>query len=88
MIRRLGKVLLLLFVSLFAAFLDVDGQVLTGIDVLSENGFELLQGKRVGLVTNPTGVDKALNSTIDILARHCSLFINLIKLQVCTIIEL
>ena len=41
--------------------------VLTGIDVLEVNGFEQLQGKRIGLVTNPTGVDRYLNSTIDVL---------------------
>ena len=28
---------------------------------------EQLQGKRIGLVTNPTGVDRYLNSTIDVL---------------------
>lgn len=42
--------------------------VKTGIDVLKENGFKELQGKRIGLVTNPTGVDRNLVSTIDILA--------------------
>ena len=42
-------------------------QVLTGIDVLQLNGFEELRGKRVGLVTNPSGVDRNLRSTIDIL---------------------
>ena len=42
-------------------------QVLTGIEVLRLNGFEELQGKRVGLVTNPSGVDRELHSTIDIL---------------------
>ena len=42
--------------------------VLTGIDVLEANGFEQLQGKRIGLVTNPTGVDRYLNSTIDVLS--------------------
>lgn len=41
--------------------------VKTGIEVLSERGFEGLQGRRVGLVTNPSGVDRHLNSTIDIL---------------------
>ena len=71
--RRLAQVLLLLFISLQAAFLDADAQVKTGIDVLSENGFELLLGKRVGLVTNPTGVDRELNSTIDILHKHVNL---------------
>lgn len=42
-------------------------QVKPGIDVLRERGFEPLIGKRVGLITNPTGVDKNLRSTIDIL---------------------
>lgn len=41
--------------------------VLTGTDVLEANGFAQLQGKRIGLVTNPTGVDRYLNSTIDVL---------------------
>ncbi|HIZ88296.1 MAG TPA: DUF1343 domain-containing protein [Candidatus Coprenecus pullistercoris] len=43
------------------------GQVRTGIDVLEDNGFEQVRGKRIGLVTNPTGVDRYLNSTIDVL---------------------
>ena len=42
-------------------------QVKTGIDVLEENGFREVTGKRIGLVTNPTGVDRYLNSTIDVL---------------------
>ncbi len=41
--------------------------VRTGIEVLRDRGFDLLRGKRVGLVTNPSGVDSRLNSTIDIL---------------------
>jgi len=50
----------LLSQSLFA-------QVKTGIEVLRENKFNILEGKRVGLLTNPTGVDRNLKSTIDIL---------------------
>ena len=42
-------------------------QVIPGIEVLESYGFEELQGKRVGLVTNPSGVDRRLRSTIDIL---------------------
>ena len=42
-------------------------QVKTGIEVLRERNFDILQGKRVGLCTNPTGVDRNLVSTIDIL---------------------
>ncbi len=41
--------------------------VKTGIEVLKETNFKALQGKRVGLITNPTGVDNNLKSTIDIL---------------------
>lgn len=41
--------------------------VKTGIEVLREDGFKILEGKRVGLTTNPTGVDSKLQSTIDIL---------------------
>ena len=41
--------------------------VKTGIEVLRDREFRGLVGKRVGLVTNPSGVDHLLNSTIDIL---------------------
>ncbi|MCI6857645.1 MAG: DUF1343 domain-containing protein, partial [Bacteroidales bacterium] len=41
--------------------------VKTGVEVLRDNGFRELQGKRVGLVTNPSGVDSNLKSTVDIL---------------------
>lgn len=41
--------------------------VKTGIEVLRERGFDILQGKRVGLITNQTGVDSRLISTVDIL---------------------
>jgi uncharacterized protein YbbC (DUF1343 family) len=41
--------------------------VRTGIEVLRSREFDVLKGKRVGLVTNPSGVDRYLNSTVDIL---------------------
>ena len=41
--------------------------VKTGIEVLRDRGFEGLVGRKVGLVTNPSGVDCNLNSTVDIL---------------------
>ena len=58
------KRLLLLFSLLpVVAF----AQVRTGIDVLEEeDGLGMFAGKRVGLLTNPTGVDAHLKSTIDI----------------------
>lgn len=42
-------------------------QVKPGIEVLRDRGFKELQGKKVGLLTNPSGVDRNLRSTIDIL---------------------
>lgn len=38
-----------------------------GVEVLKSRGFDVLKGKRVGLITNPTGVDNSLKSTVDIL---------------------
>lgn len=57
-------VILLIFGSMAMA---QDVKVKTGIEVLRERNFDVLQGKRVGLCTNPTGVDRNLVSTIDIL---------------------
>jgi uncharacterized protein YbbC (DUF1343 family) len=46
----------------------VGGQcVETGLETLVRNNFDILKGKRVGLVTNPTGVDSHLRSGVDIL---------------------
>src|SRR5580692_9463320 len=43
-------------------------QTLTGIDVLEAQKFAPLAGKRVGLITNQTGIDRHGRSTIDLLA--------------------
>lgn len=50
-----------------AAETVVPEKVKPGIEVLRESGFKRLVGKRVGLVTNPSGVDSQMRSTIDIL---------------------
>jgi uncharacterized protein YbbC (DUF1343 family) len=42
-------------------------QVRLGSEVLAAGGFRQLQGKRVGLLTNPSGVDRRGRSTIDLL---------------------
>ncbi len=52
--------------------------VKTGIEVLQADNFKLLEGKRIGLVTNPTGVNSQLKSTIDIL--HEAENVNLVAL--------
>src|ERR1019366_3630271 len=43
------------------------GAVSLGIDELEKSNFAILQGKRVGLVTNPSGVDSTGRSAISIL---------------------
>ena len=63
-IRRIGMA----GIVIFALLGSTSGQVVeTGLDNLMKSNFELLKGKRVGLVTNPTGVDHLLRSTVDIL---------------------
>jgi len=64
----------LIFITIifsFAIFNNINCQsvtkVKTGIEVLEKNNFKQLKGKKVGLITNPTGVDSKLKSTIDIL---------------------
>ena len=58
----------IVFGFLAAIALTLGAQVKPGVEVLRDNGFEMLRGKRVGLITNPTGVDNKLKSTVDILA--------------------
>lgn len=43
------------------------GRVQTGLDVLEAQKFQPLRGKRVGIITNHTGVDAQGRSTIDLL---------------------
>lgn len=40
-----------------------------GSEVLAKNGFRELRGKRVGLITNPSGVNRSGQTTIDLLRR-------------------
>ncbi|MCP4711821.1 MAG: DUF1343 domain-containing protein, partial [Planctomycetes bacterium] len=53
-------------------------QAVTGIEVLKQANFAPLIGKRVGLVTNATGVDWNLKSTVDLL--HEAPNVNLVAL--------
>jgi len=43
------------------------GQVYPGIDVLAEKNFEQIKGKKIGLITNHTGLSRDGKSDIDIL---------------------
>ncbi|HYK88014.1 MAG TPA: exo-beta-N-acetylmuramidase NamZ domain-containing protein, partial [Acidobacteriota bacterium] len=68
--RRLIIAELMLFVfGLSWALIPADQtpRVLNGIDVLRQQGFTPLAGKRVGLITNHTGLAADGTSTIDLL---------------------
>ena len=58
---------ILLFTALLSA--QSPGRVLNGIDVLREQNFAPLAGKRIGLITNHTGLAMDGVSTIDLLFR-------------------
>ena len=57
--------LIVFFFSLLISF--AHAQVLPGIDVLAERNFDIISGKRVGLVTNQTGKTRDGRATIDVL---------------------
>jgi uncharacterized protein YbbC (DUF1343 family) len=67
--RRILPFLLLLTTALVFPAHAVE----LGIDVLQKNNFDLLRGKRVGLVTNHTGVNSAGEKTRLILKKHVNL---------------
>lgn len=54
------------FLILFILSITSNAQVKTGLDVLEENDFTYFKGLKVGLLTNPTGINKELKSTIDL----------------------
>jgi uncharacterized protein YbbC (DUF1343 family) len=74
---------LLLFISVLSSFIGVHlwipvsasaqshaapvGHTLTGIDVLEAQNFAPLAGKRIGLITNQTDIDRNERSAIDLL---------------------
>ncbi|WP_067727051.1 exo-beta-N-acetylmuramidase NamZ family protein [Oceanobacillus damuensis] len=69
---------IMVLTSLTAAFADKGNngndkekdngkEVQLGVDVLLNEQKDLIEGKRVGLITNPTGVDQELNSIVDLL---------------------
>ena len=72
---------LLIILSLFVFCVGTQAQkirIKTGIEVLKQQNFKILEGKRVGLITNPTGVDNQMKSTIDVL--HEAPNVNLVAL--------
>ena len=68
MLKKAIKVLVLLFLlGTITAF--AKGNTMTGLDVLLSNP-SLLKGKRVGVITNPTGIDRNGQSVVDLFYQH------------------
>lgn len=67
MMKRFFLAILVVFLAVPASYAWDAPSVRVGIEVLVSRNFEGLRGRRVGLVTNPSGVDSHLKSTIDIL---------------------
>jgi uncharacterized protein YbbC (DUF1343 family) len=72
MLSENKKRMLLCLVVLF--FCDTArAEVELGIDVLAQRNYSILAGKRVGLITNQTGVDSHGTRTRVLLRKHCNL---------------
>jgi uncharacterized protein YbbC (DUF1343 family) len=61
------RVFLLLLLVLAPVFAARGATISLGIDELEKSNFAVLQGKRVGLITNPSGVDSKGRSAIQVL---------------------
>jgi len=48
---------------------SADAKIKLGLEVLVSKKLDLIKGKRIGLITNPTGVNSKLQSDIDVLAK-------------------
>ncbi len=69
---------ILLIFNLTFLFAEHQANVLPGIDMLLKKHIDLVKDKNVGLITNPTGINSTLISTIDLLHNHKA--INLVAL--------
>ena len=65
MIRRICSLSLLLVLGAVPAF----GQTIAGLEVLLTEQQALVAGKRIGLITNHTGVDRQMNHAIDLIRK-------------------
>ena len=65
--RFLHTALLALCFFRIAEAISSAASIKLGIDVLEDRHFAGLEGKRIGLITNPTGLDSRGQSTVDIL---------------------
>src|SRR5438128_9581985 len=73
MALRGSKKQIVLAVMSLALGARASATVQLGIDVLEDSSYAQLRGKRVGLITNQTGVDSRGNRTRVLLKQHCNL---------------
>ncbi len=59
------KIIFLILILCSISFAQ-NQKVLLGIDIIEKNNFSILEGKRVGLITNHTGLNSKLKSTVDL----------------------
>ncbi|MBD3378692.1 DUF1343 domain-containing protein [candidate division KSB1 bacterium] len=63
----------LIFFLLLLACAQPHEDVMTGLDLLHKDDFKVLQGKRVGLITNHTAIDHQKRHAADLLNEHIDL---------------
>jgi len=73
MVWRGNKRQIAFAVAFLAISWTTNAAVKLGIDVLEQSDYAILRGKRVGLITNQTGVDSDGNRTRLLLRKNCNL---------------
>jgi uncharacterized protein YbbC (DUF1343 family) len=66
---KVSLLIMSLFISLSMPF-SLEARVYTGLEVFLAKYTGIVKNKRVGLVTNPTGVNASLRQTVDLLRQH------------------
>ncbi len=71
--KKIFAITIAFFITSLLLQAQLKPKIKLGIEVLQAENFDILKGKKVGLITNPTGVDSKLKSTIDILYKNVNL---------------
>jgi uncharacterized protein YbbC (DUF1343 family) len=63
------KIIFIVLIFLSNAITAQSQRVLLGIDILERDNFSIIENKRIALITNQTGVNKKLVSTVDLISK-------------------
>ncbi|MEW6506248.1 MAG: DUF1343 domain-containing protein [Bacteroidota bacterium] len=63
------KIIFILLIILSDTITAQSQRVLLGIDILERDNFSIIENKRIALITNQTGVNKKLVSTVDLISK-------------------